>query len=126
MDLIRMNVTDLQTVLHLLTSDVLDFSIEGANFDITYNVCEQHFLVVESTRGKKIQCTNFFLRVVNFYCLKNVLSCRNTIPDDSVYLQKKHAKVIYCFLHTYLQENPNTSLRYEIIHIKTYIAMLTG
>lgn len=121
-----MNVTDLQTVLHLLTSDILDFSIEGANFDITFNVCEQHFLVVESTRGKKIQCTNFFLRVLNFYCLKNVLSCRNTTPDDSVYIQKKHAKVIYCFLHTYLQENPNTPLRYEIIHIKTYIAMLTN
>lgn len=126
MDLIRICVVDLQNFIRILPDVILDYSIEGANFDINYDICNQHYLVIESSRNKQHNTNQFFLRVFNYYCLKNVLSCRNTIPDDFVYIQKKHAKEIYTFLSNYLQENTQTPLRYEIIHLKTYIAMLTN
>lgn len=85
------HVTDLQFLLPVLPSEILDISIEGANFRHRWefvSICPfvVHFYISSDQRGEVNCCDSFFARVINYYCLQNILSCRNVAAHDVLFL----------------------------------------
>lgn len=71
------------------SSDILDISYESSNFEIEYNPC--NYNIVISKRFECLRkCNNFMLRVLNFFCIYNLLHIEHVEPYDYISLHPKH------------------------------------
>ncbi len=66
-------------------STILDFPYESSNFEISF--CNK-MIVRRLERLRK--CDDFLLRVLNFFCIYNLLCIENVEPYDYISLQPKH------------------------------------
>ncbi len=67
------------------TSDMLDTPFESANFDMFYKMdgCNLEYFIRERFCEVR-SCNNFWLRLINFYCVHNLLYLRNFEEYDVV------------------------------------------
>lgn len=111
---IKLSVLRLLPIRHILPSEILDLSIETSSFlfwPYTERVCPPlpyFFLIDPLSRNKIHTCDSFFLRVINYYSLGNVMSCHNVISSDVITMSTKHVNELMIYLHTYRRSVPQS------------------
>jgi hypothetical protein len=108
------NLQEIQFIIRLLDNDeILDDSIVGCNFDyeifFSFTPCLNFtFYITKRDPPVLNTCDSFWRQLFNFYCIQNVLSCRNIHSQDRIKLKEKTVKKIMKWIIQKIENDKKT------------------